>query len=219
MPKKKKKESLKERRRRAALKRERALEAERIRREKEPKKKGKGWPKGKVFGALFLISLCLISYGAWQYTQPPSPEVAPLFTLTDIDENRFSLADFRQRVVVVDFFYCQCQYCDTEILHLEEIYETYRNDVEVVSISIEENTIEDLREFRTGPNRFSNLEYEISWRVARDTDHVVEKYKIKGYPTTIIIDQEGNISPHSPYIGLTDASTLSNEIEYLLGRS
>lgn len=82
--KKKKKESWKEKRRRAALKRERTLEAERLRREREPKKKHKEWSRAKVFGALFLISLCLVSYGVWQYAQPPtqSPSPPTKYTLT-----------------------------------------------------------------------------------------------------------------------------------------
>jgi cytochrome oxidase Cu insertion factor (SCO1/SenC/PrrC family) len=230
--KKKKKESWKEKRRRAALKRERALEAERIRREKEPKKKHKGWPRGKVFGALFLISLCLISYGVWQYTQPPtqslSPEPpspppnenkAPSFTLTDIDEATFSLADFKGKVVVLDFFYIRCGYCDDEFLELEEIYGKYsRDDVVIISISIDPNydTVERLQEFKIGPNSFSSLEYEMTWRIARDTAGVSNKYDITAAPTTVIIDREGIISPHSSYVGLTDASKLSEEIDLLL---
>lgn len=56
----------------------------------------------------------------------------------------------------------------------------------------------------------------MSWIVARDTAGVIEQYNVQGYPTTIIIDQEGFISPHSPYVVLTDASTLMSEINYLL---
>jgi thiol-disulfide isomerase/thioredoxin len=80
--KKKKKESWKEKRRRAALKRERALEAERVRREREPKKRQKGWSRGKVFGVLFMISLCLVSYGVWYAMQPSTTPPPTGYTLT-----------------------------------------------------------------------------------------------------------------------------------------
>jgi cytochrome oxidase Cu insertion factor (SCO1/SenC/PrrC family) len=233
MPKrKKKKESWKEKRRRVALKRERALEAERIRREREPKKKQKGLSRGKVFGALFLISLCLVSYSVWytmqpstnSSTSPPSPpneNKAPSFTLNDIDGATFSLADFEEKVVVLDFFYIRCGYCDDEFLELEEIYGKYsRDDVVIISISIDPNydTVERLREFKIGPNRFSSLEYEMTWRIARDTVGVSKKYDITAAPTTVIIDRQDIISPHSPYVGLTDASKLSKEIDSLLSR-
>jgi peroxiredoxin len=227
MTKKKKKKSWKEKRRQAAIKHQKALEAERLKREREPKK-SKGWSKGKIFGVAFMFLLIIGIYGAWQYTQPsPSGnpndnrQEAPPFTLTDIDGNEVKLENLTGKVVILDFFYPQCQYCDNEVVHLEEIYKEYSRDkVEIISISVKENTIQDLQEFKTGPNSFSNLEYEMSWIIARDTDtaNAIGKYGISGYPTTVVVDQEGFISPNSPFVGLTIASTLSQEIDYLLGR-
>jgi len=225
--KKKKKESWKEKRRQAAIKHQKALEAERLRREREPKK-SKGWSKGKIFGVAFMFLLIIGVYSAWQYTQSPSSnnpntnkQKAPLFALQDLDGNTVTLENLTGKVVILDFFFPQCQYCDVEVVHLEEIYREYgRDEVEILSISVKENTIQDIQEFKTGPNRFSDLEYEITWIIARDTAtaNVIDKYGISGYPTTVIIDQEGYISPNSPFVGLTDASTLSQEIDYLLGR-
>ena len=218
--KKKKKDSWKERRRRATLKHQKALEADQLRREREPKK-GKGWSRSKLLGVVFFASLVLVVgvYAIWQNTQPASNnrQLAPLFTLADLDGNTIALENLTGKVVVLDFFFVQCMYCDDEVVHLEEIHREYsRNEVEIISISIHENTVEDLREYRKGPNRFSDLEYEMSWIVARDTAGVIEQYDVQGYPTTIIIDQKGFISPHSPYRVLTDASTLMSEIDYLL---
>jgi len=225
--KKKKKESWKEKRRRAVLKQQKTLEAERLKREREPKK-SKGWSKGKIFGLAFTFLLIIGIYGAWQYAQPaPSGnsnvtgQKAPLFTLTDINGNVVSLEDLAGKVVILDFFYPQCQYCDDEVVHLEEIYREYsRDEVEIISISIQQNTIQDLQEFKKGPNSFSNLEYEMSWIIARDTEtaNVIGKYDIAGYPTTIIIDQDGYMSPNSPFVGLTSATKLSQEVDNLLGR-
>ena len=224
MTKKKKKESWKERRRRAAIKHQKALETERLKREREPQK-SKGWSRNKLLGVVFLASLVLVVgvYAAWQNTQPASNnrQLAPLFTLTDLNGNAISSENFTGKVVILDFFFPQCQHCDDEVVHLEEIYGKYgREKVEIMSISVKENSIEDIQEFKTGPNSFSNLEYEISWIIARDTAtaNVIDQYGVSGYPTTVVIDQEGYISPNSPFVGLTDASTLSQEIDYLLGR-
>jgi peptidylprolyl isomerase len=67
MTKKKKKESWKEKRRRAAVKRQKALEAERLRREREPKK-SKGWSQRKALAVLFVFLICLPIgvYAVWQ---------------------------------------------------------------------------------------------------------------------------------------------------------
>jgi len=67
MTKKKKKESWKERRRRAAIKHQKALEAERLKREREPKK-SKGWSRNKSLAVLFVFLICLPIgvYAVWQ---------------------------------------------------------------------------------------------------------------------------------------------------------
>jgi len=218
--KKKKKESWKEKRRRAALKRERALEAERIRGEREPKKSQKGGSRGKVFVALFLISLCLVSYGVWQYTQPstqpppptqnptssstPLPEGPSLYSLTDID-----FSEFRGKVVVLDFFATWCMPCIEQIPHLAEIYEKYNSgDVLIISIGSSTDTVEDLKQFKG--------EQDMNWRVARDTIGAFDKYYVQYIPKLVILDQEGSVSYE--HEGVTSASDLANVIDSLLSR-
>ncbi len=65
--KKHKKKGLKERSRRAALKRQKALEAERLRREREPRR-SKGLPRSKALGIVFIFSVVLVMgiYLTWQ---------------------------------------------------------------------------------------------------------------------------------------------------------
>jgi len=67
MTKKKKKESWKEKRRQAAIKHQKALEAERLRREREPKK-SKGSSRRKALAVLFVFLICLPIgvYAVWQ---------------------------------------------------------------------------------------------------------------------------------------------------------
>lgn len=206
MSKKKKKKSWKEKRRRAALKRERALKTERIGIKRKIERRRKGRFRREVFGVLCVISLVLIFYGVWEYTQPPtespSPEEAPLFTLTDPD-----FSDFRGRVVVLDFFATWCSPCIEQIPHLAEIHEKYdSSDVIIISIAPSTENEEDLKQFRE--------EHDMSWRVAIDTVGVFDKYDVRYIPTLVIIDQSGNIYYRNE--GLTDASTLSSKIDSLL---
>ena len=67
MTKKKKKESWKEKRRRATIKHQKALEAERLKREREPQK-SKGWSRNKSLAVLFVFLICLPIgvYAVWQ---------------------------------------------------------------------------------------------------------------------------------------------------------
>jgi len=210
MTKKKKKESWKERRRRAAIKHQKALEADQLRRERQPKK-SKGWSRSKLLGAVFLASLVLVVgvYAVWQNTQPASNsrQLASLFTLADLDGNTIALENLTGKVVVLDFFATWCGPCVSQMPHLAEINRTYDSSkVEVVSIGHSSDSEADLQQFRD--------EHGIDWIIASDTDGVFDKYNVGPIPTLVIIDQNGYI--HYRHEGVTDASTLSAKIDVLL---
>ena len=207
MPKKKEKESWKEQRQRAALKHQKALEAERLRRETEPKK-DKGWPRSKVLGISFLVVLVLVVgvYAAWQNTQPASngnSGLPALYTLIDAD-----FSEFNGKVVVVDCFATWCQPCLEEIPHLAEVNEKYSSsEVVVISVGSSGDSDTELRQFKK--------DYSMTWMVARDTVGVFDRYEVQYIPTLVIIDQNGNVDFRNE--GLTDASILSSNIDALLG--
>ena len=73
--KKKKKESWKERQRRISIKHQRALEAERIKRERTPKKKT-GWTKGKISALILFLSLIFVGIACLLYTSPSPRDIS-----------------------------------------------------------------------------------------------------------------------------------------------
>ena len=203
--KKKKKESWKEKRRRAVLKQQKTLEAERLKREREPKK-SKGWSRSKLLGAVFLASLVLVVgvYAAWQNTQPPNESVLPsLYVLTDLD-----FSEFRGKVVVVDCFATWCEPCKDEIPYLAQINEKYdSSEVVVISVGSSGDSEIALRRFKK--------DYDMTWIVARDKVGVFDKYDVQYIPTLVILDQNGDV--YYKETGVTDASILSEKIDDLLG--
>ena len=205
MAKEQKKESWKEKRRKAAIKHQKAVEAERLRREREPRK-GKGWSRSKILGIVFLASLVLVvgTYAAWQNTQPPSESELPsLYALTDPD-----FSEFRGKVVVLDCFATWCQPCVQEIPHLAQIHEEYSNSgVVVISVGSSGDSAIDLRQFKQDHN--------MTWNVARDTVGVFDRYNVQYIPTLVILSQGGAV--HFQESQVVDASTLSSEIDALLG--
>jgi len=210
--KKKKKESWKEKRRQAAIKHQKALEAERLRRERKPKK-SKGWSRSKLLGIGFLLLIFLVIgvYAAWQSTQPsnggeqPSNggEQSSLYPLTDAQ-----FSEFRGKVVLVDCFATFCQPCLQVIPHLAQIHEKYNSsEVVVISVGSSSDSAIKLRQFME--------DHSMTWRVARDTVGVFDKYNVQYIPTLVILSQSGAI--HFQEAGVVDASTLSSEIDALLG--
>lgn len=206
MPKKKKKESWKERKQRAAMKYQKTLEAERLRTKKESRK-SKGWSRSKVLGigVLVLTALVIGVYGAWQSAQPSETSELPrLYTLTDAEFSQFG-----GKVVVVDCFATWCEPCKMEFPHLARIHEEYNSsEVVVISVGSAGDSNIKLREFKR--------DYNMTWLVARDTVGVFDKYGITAIPTIIILDPSGSV--HRRHEGVTDVSTLSAEIDEVLGR-
>jgi len=131
-------------------------------------------------------------------------EIAPDFTLVDIDGVEFSLGNFRERVVLLDFFDTLCGDCLEEIQHLKSLHQEFDENLIIISISVSPSldTVEKLQQFRE--------EHEINWIIARDTIGIYGEYDVQYIPTLVIIDQEGCIQHR--HVGLTGESVLSEEI-------
>ena len=61
-------------------------------------------------------------------------EVAPDFTITDIDGKEFTLSNYRGKVVVLDFFAIECPGCVDEIPHLKALQGEFGEDLVIIAI-------------------------------------------------------------------------------------
>ena len=139
------------------------------------------------------------------FVSPPA-NMAPDFTLQDLDGNSFMLSDFRGEIVIIDFMATWCGSCEQEIPHLETIWD--ENQVVIISIDADpsHDTEEKLRDFKDN--------YDAPWIWAMDTVDVSGMYKVRVIPTMVIVDQNGYI--WTKYVGLTNSETINLEIEQLL---
>jgi len=135
-------------------------------------------------------------------------QMAPDFTLTDIDGNVFSLSDFRGKVVLLDFFATWCGPCRAEMPHLKALNEKFGEELVIISISVDPNydSVERLKSFRQ--------DYNITWTLARDTTNVQAQYNVTAIPTLYIIDQNGYVRFH--HVGLTEEDALTTEISQIV---
>jgi len=154
---------------------------------------------------LFLASMLLLS--ATVATSSAAVAVnqqAPDFTLTSIDGKNITLSDYREKVVLLDFWATWCGPCREEIPELSQLYSTYK-DQGLVIISI------DLQETPSDVKTFAETNGMV-WIVVVDQDGAVAaKYGIEYIPTLVLIDTDGKIS--CMHIGLTDESVLASEVE------
>ena len=138
--------------------------------------------------------------------------VAPDFTLTDLDGTRFSLSDFKGRIVLIEFFDTFCRSCKEEIPHLKALSSRYPANAFVI-IMIDINPLYDTEE---AVRRYVR-EYGLTWIVvppSLDTIIVQNKYQVIEIPTLVLIDQQGYI--RGRYVGLTEEETLRSKIEVII---
>lgn len=118
---------------------------------------------------------------------PPSAAsgTAPAFTLKDISGKNVSLADFKGKVVVLDFWATWCPPCRKEIPDFISIQNEYgARGVQVVGIALDE--LPKVQAFA----RSNGMNYP----VLMGNDAITAQYGgIEGIPTTFIIDRKGKI--------------------------
>jgi cytochrome c biogenesis protein CcmG/thiol:disulfide interchange protein DsbE len=145
---------------------------------------------------------------ATHYALPPAEVsgVAPGFTLADVHGRSVSLADFRGKVVILDFWATWCPPCKREIPDFIKLQSEYGSKgVQVVGIALDEP--EKVRAFV----RDSGMNYP----VLLGTDEVSAHYGgVESIPTTFILDKTGGIV--TKYEGFKSKETFESQIKKLL---
>lgn len=113
--------------------------------------------------------------------------LAPAFELEDIQKNRISLTDYKDKQPVLLFFWTTwCPFCRKELLALNEGYSQLRKDgVAVVAINVGESAQKVSSYIKKNPLMFGIF-------LDKDTE-TANSYGIFGVPTYILIDKKGQI--------------------------
>jgi thiol-disulfide isomerase/thioredoxin len=123
-----------------------------------------------------------------QFTPLEPPLPAPAFSLEDMDGQTHDLADYRGKVVLVNFWATWCPPCRREMPALEQLYLKLRErGFVVLAINQWEDPdlvfayLGQLDVFPTFP-----LLFDPDSRIAMD-------YRVKGLPTSFLIDRQGRL--------------------------
>lgn len=148
------------------------------------------------------------SAGALKPALPPGElaGTAPAFTLTDLNGKQISLASFRGKVVVLDFWATWCPPCKREIPDFVDLQKEYGSrGVQILGIALDEPDKVQAFARQNGMN----------YPVLLGTDEVSMQYGgIEGIPTTFVIDKNGKIV--SKFEGFRPREVFEGEIKKLL---
>ena len=109
---------------------------------------------------------------------------APDFELPDLQGNQHKLSDYRGRIVIVNFWSCECPHAERTDKLIMELLAKSNGDVELLSIASNQNesvqSVEEAARARSLPT------------VLLDAGHVVaDLYKAVTTPHVFVVDEDG----------------------------
>lgn len=111
---------------------------------------------------------------------------APDWTLEGIDGKKMSLSQLKGKVVLLDFYFIGCLGCMESLQPLNELYKKYKDKGVVIASLAHRDSKKAVAEF--------DKRYGIKYSSYVGSAAVDKAYRVAGYPTFYIIDQQGKIA-------------------------
>jgi peroxiredoxin len=130
------------------------------------------------------------------------------FVLKDIANKNLKLADYRGKVVLLNFWATWCVPCRTEIPWFVEFQETYgARGFQALGVSADD-TLDKLKPFV----QEMKMTYPVLQGLGRN--NLLDTYEVVGLPVTVLIGRDGRMCAR--HTGMVDRQRLANAIEELL---
>jgi len=130
---------------------------------------------------------------------------APDFELVNLAGETVKLSELRGKIVILNFWATWCEPCKVEMPFFEKLSRNSQSEVEILAVNFDEPPQQ--------VEQFVN-EYKLSFPVLLDPGGNVQNlYRVRGYPTTFVVDAAGSIQFH--HVGLITDSQLENYLTQL----
>ena len=162
-----------------------------------------------------LVVVCTIAYFVGRHQQRAMSgtgsrpgQMAPELALKDLSGRTLTMADYRGKVVLLNFWATWCEPCRQEIPEFIQLQNKSRN-LQIVGISLDDSA---------DPVHTFYKEFKINYPVAVGDAALATKYGgILGLPVSFLIGCDGRVS--SKHIGEADIPEMTQEINSLLKSS
>ena len=146
---------------------------------------------------------------AWQARYARVRPVAPPLSATDADGRPIDLAQWRGRVVLLDFWASWCGPCRAALPELRRLHERFASQgVALLGVNLDEHP-EAMRAVLASER--------IAWPQIHGTraHDIAARYGVSGIPTTVLIDRDGRLFLSGSWPG----RRLTQAIAFLLSRA
>jgi len=165
--------------------------------------------KSPLFVSLYHFAVVLLLAG-FLATNAALASQAPDLSLKKLDNSGFKLSDYRGDVLYVDFWATWCPPCRQSFPWMEEMHQKYSGlGFKVVAISL------DVK--RDVIDQFLGQIDKTNFIIAHDpSGESATQFKVKGMPSSYLIDRKGNIYKTHMGFNNNDKSKLEAEIKKLI---
>lgn len=159
--------------------------------------------------AIFCFCSCTSSHSkAATESAEAGRKPAPDFTLKDENGTNVSLADYKGKVVLLNFWATWCGPCQIEIPWFEQFEQQYKSQgFAVLGVSMDDEGWPAVKPFIAA--------HKVNYRILLGNDSVGQLYGgLDALPTSFMIDREGRLA--YTHVGLAGKNEYLNEIQSLL---
>lgn len=139
--------------------------------------------------------------------QPP-----PDFSLKDLTGKTVSLADYKDKIVVIDFWATWCGPCKAAFPAMQDVAKKYKNDPTVQFVYI--NTMERTENKEKAVQDYLNQSKHDLYVLMDNESKVSKDFGVVGIPAKFIIGKDGKIKFKS--VGFEGASALDQELTAMI---
>jgi thiol-disulfide isomerase/thioredoxin len=136
------------------------------------------------------------------------PQALPGFSVQTLQGQRLSSADLKGKVTIINFWATWCGPCKAEIPDLVALQDRYRDYVQIIGISEDEDGPDVVRRFAD--------ERKINYAIAMANDDIRKVFPgVVALPTSFILDREGRVV--QKHVGLLSKAMTEHEVRALGG--
>lgn len=135
---------------------------------------------------------------------------APEFRLTDLSGRTVTLADYKGKVVLLDFWATWCSSCESEVPDLKALDTRFKDaEFALLAASVDQAGPEVVAKYAA--------EKSLTYRILFADEATSKAYRIYGLPAKFLIDREGRLV--RKYLDLVPPDALAQDVQAQLQRS
>ncbi len=110
------------------------------------------------------------------------------FSVTDVNGNVFKISELlkNKKAVILNFWFIGCDPCKMEFPYMQQAYDEYKDDIEILAINPYDGNNESVKEY--------SEQMKLSFPMFSCESEWANMFKISAFPTTIVIDKYGMVA-------------------------